>query len=167
MRDEAQSWINRLHLAEHPEGGFFAPAYRSGEILKNHCLPGRFTGDRAAFSSIYYLLKKGQFSAFHRLRSAEQWNFYEGSALAIFILEPGGGLVEKRLGRDIENGESLQVVLEPGNWFGAKLCGGGEYALIGCTVVPGFDWEDFELADPAELGDRYPEHRDIIGRLTR
>ncbi|MHC1727200.1 MAG: cupin domain-containing protein [Syntrophobacteraceae bacterium] len=167
MRDDAQAWIEKLHLTEHPEGGYFAPAYRSTELLKKGCLPDRFTGNRVALSSIYYLLKREQFSTFHRLKSFEQWNFYAGSTLTVTILEPGGSLVEKKLGRDLEKGESLQIVVEPGCWFGARLCGAGEFALVGCTVVPGFEWEDMEFADPAELNRQYPGHREIIKRMTR
>jgi uncharacterized protein len=167
MQNYPDYWIEKFELTEHPEGGYFAPAYRSGEQLKRECLPNRFPGDRATVSSIYYLLKKGQFSAFHRLKSVEIWNFYEGSPLVLHVLDEGGNLLLRKLGRNIENGEFPQTVVEPGSWFGAAIDGPGEFCLVGCTVVPGFDYEDFEIADRKELLARYPHHREIIERLTR
>ncbi|MGO9022047.1 MAG: cupin domain-containing protein, partial [Syntrophobacteraceae bacterium] len=109
MRSErnADYWIEKLNLAEHPEGGWFAPAFRASEQISREGLPDRFTGNRAIVTSIYYLLKKGQFSAFHRLKSVEIWSFFEGDPLTIHLFEPHGGLVEKRLGRNFDMGESF------------------------------------------------------------
>jgi predicted cupin superfamily sugar epimerase len=118
-------------------------------------------------SSIYYLLEKGQFCAFHRLKSVEIWNFFEGDPLTIRVLDPQGGLAEKKLGRNIDLGESLQVAIDAGNWFGAEQRGPGEFTLVGCTVAPGFEYEDMEIAARVELQVRYPQHREIIKRLTR
>ena len=169
MRSERNAgyWIEKLNLAEHPEGGWFAPVFRASEQVGREGLPNRFTGDRAIVSSIYYMLEKGRFSAFHRLKSVEIWSFFEGGPLAIYVLDPLGGLIEKKLGRNFDKGEFFQVAVEAGNWFAAEQRGPGEFTLVGCTVAPGFDYEDMEIAGRAKLLARYPQHQEIIERLTR
>jgi len=163
----AQYWIEKLNMTAHPEGGFFAPAFRAPEQLGNEGLPERFTGRRAMVSSIYYLLETGQFSTFHKLKSIEIWNFFEGDPIFIYVLDRNGGLTEKRLGRNVDIGESLQVAIEAGNWFAAEQQGPGEFTLVGCVVAPGFEYEDMEIAGRAELEARYPQHIQIIEKLTR
>ena len=163
----AQYWIEKLNLTKHPEGGFFAPAFRAPEQIGRDGLPGRFTGNRAIVSSIYYLLKSCQFSIFHRLKSVEIWSFFEGDPLLIHILDPHGGLTKKRLGRNFDMGESFQVAIGPGSWFAAEHQGRGEFTLVGCTVAPGFEWEDMETGGRAELMASYPQHREIIEKFTR
>ena len=167
MERSAQYWIERLNLSEHPEGGFFAPAFRAPEQIGRDGLPERFTGNRAMVSSIYYLLKKGQFSVFHRLRSVEIWNFFEGDPLTIYVLDPSGSMNQKRLGPNFDRGESYQAAIEAGNWFAAEHRGPGEFSLVGCTVAPGFEYEDLEIAGRAQLQAKYPQHTEIIERLTR
>ena len=169
MRSERNAgyWINKLNMAEHPEGGCFAPVFRASEQIGREGLPNRFTGNRAIVSSIYYLLEKGRFSAFHRLKSVEIWSFFEGGPLTIHILDPHGDLTEKKLGRNFNKGESFHVAIEAGNWFAAEQRGPGEFSLVGCTVAPGFDYEDMEVAGRAKLLARYPQHQEIIERLTR
>ncbi|MGA2404892.1 MAG: cupin domain-containing protein [Syntrophobacteraceae bacterium] len=95
------------------------------------------------------------------------WNFFEGDPIRIHVFDPQGGLVEKRLGSNFKMGESFQVVIEPGSWFAAEQRGPGEFTLAGCTVAPGFEYEDLEIAGRAELQARYPQHREIIEKLTR
>ena len=95
------------------------------------------------------------------------WSFFEGDPLTIHVLGPHGALIERRLGRNIDEGESFQVALEPGNWFAAEHRGPGEFTLAGCTVAPGFEYEDMEIAGRDELKARYPQHVEIIARLTR
>ncbi len=164
----AQYWIEKLNMTEHPEGGFFAPAFRASEQISRDGLPDRFAGNRAIVSSIYYLLKKGQFSTFHRLKSVEIWSFFEGDPLTIHVLDMHGALIEKRLGRNFNSGESFQVAIEPGSWFAAEHRGGAaEFTLIGCVVAAGFEYEDMETASRAELLARYPQHSEIIERLTK
>ncbi len=167
MQDSAEYWIEKLGLADHPEGGYFAPAYRSYERLRAEMLPCRFEGDRAVVSSIYYLLKRGQFSAIHRLKNFEIWSFYAGAPLSLYVFGPDGRLSERRLGRDVEKGEVFQATIEPGLWFGAAPMGEGEFTLAGCTVAPGFEYSDLEFACRKDLTEAYPEHRDLIERLTR
>jgi hypothetical protein len=163
----AQYWIEKLNLVEHPEGGFFAPAFRASDQIIGNGLPDRFNGDRAIVSCIYYLLEKGRFSVFHRLKSVEIWSFFEGDPLTIHILDPLGALIERRLGRDLDKGESFQIAIEAGNWFAAEQRGPGEFTLVGCTVAPGFEYEDMEIAGRAQLLAMYPQHLEIIQRMTR
>ena len=166
MEKTALYWIEKLSLSEHPEGGFFAPVYRSSERIEKLCLPDRFPGDRALVSSIYYLLAQGQISALHRLKSVEMWHFYSGDPLSLYILEPDGMLRERTLGGDFERGQEFQITIDPGCWFGAEHQGFGEYTLVGCTVSPGFEYEDMEFAGRDELIRCYPQHRELIEKLA-
>jgi predicted cupin superfamily sugar epimerase len=164
--DTAQYWIARLRLEPHPEGGRYRRTFRAPLILPQAALPS-FTGDRAASTAIYFLLADDQFSALHRLRSDEVWHFYAGSALIVHVIEPGGKYIELLLGSDPTSGEDFQAVVPAGCWFGSSLRQPNTWALVGCTVAPGFDFEDFEMAKRAELTAQYPQHRNIIERLTR
>lgn len=161
-----QSWIERLGLQAHPEGGWYRETYRSTDLLSAEGLPSRFVGPRAASTAIYYLLEAGQFSALHRIRSDEVWHFYDGEPLDIHGIDAHGGHLHWRLGRD---GEGLlpQAVVPAGVWFGARCVEGGAFSLCGCTVAPGFDFADFEMADRQRLSAQYPEHRGLIESLTR
>jgi uncharacterized protein len=164
--EAAQQWIDRLNLQPHPEGGWYRQTYRAPLMLPQAALPG-FTGDRAASTAIYFLLEGDQFSAFHRLRSDEVWHFYAGSGLVVHVIESGGGYRELLLGSDVQSGEQFQAIVPAGCWFGSSLRQPNTYALVGCTVVPGFDFADFEIAKRDELAACYPQHRNIIQRLTR
>lgn len=118
-------------------------------------------------TAIYFLLPGDQFSALHRLRSDEVWHFYAGSSLTLHIIDPQGCLTQKKLGTNPDKGESFQVVVEAGCWFGATVDDPQGYALVGCTVAPGFEFEDFELGNRQQLLEQYPQHRELIERLTR
>ena len=130
-------------------------------------LPVLFQGSRNISTSIYFLLEKGQFSAFHRIASDELWHFYSGGTLLIYEISHSGGLITHRLGADAENGESFQTVVHAGNWFASVPAEDVDYSLVGCTVAPGFDFADFEMADRQALSRQYPAHAEIIRRLTR
>jgi uncharacterized protein len=164
--EAAKHWIDRLSLEPHPEGGWYRQTYRAPLMLRHAALPG-FTGDRAASTAIYFLLEGDQFSALHRLRSDEVWHFYAGSDLVVHVIEPGGQYSELPLGSDGTSGEGFQAVVPAGCWFGSSLRQPNTYALVGCTVAPGFDFADFEIAKRDELASQYPQHRSIIARLTR
>ena len=164
--EAAQQWIDRLNLQPHPEGGWYRQTYRAPLMLTHSALPGH-GGDRAASTAIYFLLAGDQFSAFHRLRSDEVWHFYAGSGLVVHVIEPGGRYSELLLGSDAASGEEFQAVVPAGCWFGSSLRHPDTYALVGCTVAPGFDFADFEMAKRDMLAAQYPQHRKIIKRLTR
>ncbi|MCC6847458.1 MAG: cupin domain-containing protein [Deltaproteobacteria bacterium] len=167
--NDAAFWIERLDLRPHPEGGYFRETYRAAARIAASALPPGFGGDRAFSTAIYFLLTRDAFSAFHRIRSDEVWHSYAGQGVTLAILEGGGGgcLTIAKLGRDPARGELPQVVVPAGAWFAAEVASGGAYALVGCTVAPGFDFAEFELADRAALLAQHPRHRGVIERLTR
>jgi predicted cupin superfamily sugar epimerase len=163
----AEYWIERLGLEAHPEGGYFRQTYRSELSLGREALPAGFSGARAASTAIYFLLEGENFSAFHRLRSDEVWHFYAGASLAVHVIDEDGRCSEIRLGRDAEAGEVFQAVVKAGRWFASEMRDRKSWALVGCTVAPGFDFEDFEMAKRGELVREYPQHQEVIERLTR
>ena len=165
MIKDAAYWIRMLQLEPHPEGGYYRQSYRAELVLEG--LPERFAGARAASTAIYFLLEGENFSAFHRLQSDELWHFYLGSALTVHVIGADGGHTAIRLGSDVEAGEVLQAVVNAGCWFASEISDGKAFALVGCTVAPGFDFEDFELAERDKLVGLYPQHRDVITKLTR
>jgi len=165
MRDAAY-WISRLSLAPHPEGGYYRSTYASPLWIAQSALPPGFTGPRLASTAIYFLVDGSNFSAFHRLQSDEVWHFYVGSALVIHVIAPDGSASEILLGGDPESSESLQGIVKAGSWFGARVKDSQSFALVGCTMAPGFDFEDFELATRAQLTAQFPQHRALIEQLT-
>lgn len=163
----ASYWIKQLDLCPHPEGGYYKETYRSSAILAQKALSAEFNGDRACGTAIYYLLEKNDFSSFHRIASDEIWHFYAGDALEIFILnEENKTLDVIRLGNHPENGEVFQAVVPAGFWFGARPASGSRYTLAGCTVAPGFDFNDFEMGQRNQLLQTFPAYHEIITGLT-
>jgi len=167
MTKDANYWIKKLNLAPHPEGGFYRQTYKADLVLPREALPPQFTGPRPASTAIYFLLEQESFSAFHRLRSDELWHFYAGAPLLVHVIGVSGEYSKILLGDDPESGEELQAVVKSGCWFASHVKDGKSFALVGCTVAPGFDFEDFELAKREELTRRYPQHRELIEKLTR
>ena len=163
----AAELVTSLDLCRHPEGGWFRETYRSTEAIPAAALPERFGGERSFATSIYFLLEKGDLSALHRIRSDEQWHFYAGTTLHVQVITRQGEHLTMRLGRDLSAGESFQAVVPAGSWFGAEPAGTGDFALVGCTVAPGFDFADFEMGERDELLRLYPAHAELIRRLTR
>jgi len=159
-------WIKKLNLLKHPEGGYFREIYRSNEEIDAGNLPPRYGSKRAFSTSIYYLLNSCEFSAFHRLRSDEIWHFYSGSPLNLFIIYKDGKLLKQVLGNKPDKNEHLQIIIEKGSWFAASVLKTGSFTLMGCTVSPGFDFSDFELANRDELLKKYPQYHDIIVKYT-
>jgi len=162
----AADWIRLLNLAPHPEGGHFREIYRSLEMIPAGVFPGLYAGPRSASTSIYFCLAPGERSNLHRLRSDEIWHFYDGTALAVHCFFDDLTHRVIRLGRDFEAGEMFQVVIPGGCWFGAEGSWPEDWALFGCTVAPGFDFSDFTLGKRADLLAGFPNHADIILRLT-
>jgi len=161
----ATFWINTLDLIHHPEGGWFHETYRSSESFPAEVLPNRFPGPRSICTAIYFLLEKDEFSALHRIKSDEIWHFHEGAPLTVHVLTPTGEQYEILLGRNAKKGECFQAVVPAGCWFGATTH--GDFSLVGCTVAPGFDFSDFEMADRNNLTALFPNHAALINRLTR
>jgi predicted cupin superfamily sugar epimerase len=163
----AQDYIEHLQLQPHPEGGFFKESYRSSELVSGSSLPERFAGDRSFSTAIYYLLQRGDFSAFHRIKSDECWHFYDGGTLLIHVIAETGKYEVIKLGKALSNGENLQYVVPAGAWFASEPHTDATFSLVGCTVAPGFDFNDFEMADGAALLKAFPAHSEIISRLCR
>jgi uncharacterized protein len=158
----AQYWIEQLGLSAHPEGGFYRATYKSDLTIAHSALPRSFHGDRSASTAIYFLLAGNDFSAFHRIASDEVWHFYAGNTLVVYVIDPEGNRSELQLGD-----RAFQGVVKAGCWFASRLKDPGGFALVGCTVAPGFEFADFELAARSELIGRYPAHRKLIEELTR
>jgi uncharacterized protein len=167
MFKDAQHWVRKLDLTPHPEGGYFRQTYRSDLVLKKEALPPNFPGPRSASTSIYFLLDGENFSAFHRIRSDELWHFYAGDSLEIHAIDPDGSYSRILLGNNPDNGENFQGVVKAGCWFASCVRDPKSFALVGCTVAPGFDFEDFELASRSDLTKRFPQHKSLIEKLTR
>jgi uncharacterized protein len=167
MKKSVKKWIKNLDLKKHPEGGWYKEVYRSSEIILKQNLPDRFKGDRSFATSIYFLLTSDEFSAFHRINQDEIWHFYDGAPLTIHIIDKEGNCFEQVLGKQIEEGENLQIVVNAGCFFAASVNEENSFTLVGCTVAPGFDFDDFEMPAREELLNKFPQHEAIIKRLTQ
>lgn len=162
INEAVSGWIADLQLKPHPEGGWYAEVFRSERLVEDPETRKRYS----AATAIYYLLDDVSFSAFHRVGSDETWHFYAGTGLTIYHFDAHGELVVHQLGRDFKAGESLQITIPRNEWFACKVEQAGGYALCGCTVSPGFDFEEFELATKEALISAYPIHKNVIVRLT-
>jgi len=159
--------IKNYQLLPHPEGGYYKETYRSAEVLQEECLPLRYQGERLFSTAIYYLLGAGDFSAFHRIKSDETWHFYAGSALNIYVLHPDGGFELVTMGSMLDFGQVYQVTIKAGHWFAAEPTDPSGFSFLGCTVAPGFDFEDFELAKADELVAAFPDQEILIRKFCK
>lgn len=159
--------IAHYQLRAHPEGGFYSRTYASDELIPADALPQRFTGDRFISTAIYFLLEANQFSAFHRIRSDELWHFYAGIGLQIYIIHPDGKEEMLKLGNDLTKGYQFQHIVKAGCWFASKPVTNNGFSFVGCTVAPGFDFADFEMAEKEMLLKEYPQHAEWIELLCR
>jgi uncharacterized protein len=159
--DQIEKLVRCLELQPHPEGGFYAETWRSRQTTTTP------RGIRQTGTAIYFLLTNLNFSAFHRIQSDEIWHFYEGGSLHVHIIDEAGKYSRIALGPNLEAGEVYQAVVPAGCWFASESVGEPAYALAGCTVSPGFDFADFELADRSTLQLAFPLHANLIARLTR
>ena len=160
--ERARNLIKRLGLQPHPEGGHFAEVFRSPTKVQT------VRGERSALTSIYYLLSDEAFSPLHRVPGAEVWCHFEGSPVELFTLDEATGEAKvELLGPRFPAKEAPQRVVPPGVWQAARVQGNSGWALCGCTVGPGFDFQDFEMPSRAELLERLPAHRELVLKLTR
>jgi len=159
----AEDLIAALRLQPLPlEGGYYRETYRSPAAL-----PGRLSTDKSAATAIYYLLTPDTFSALHRLPGDGIFHFYAGSAIEMLLLLPDGAGRVIELGSDVLAGQHPQVVVPAGAWQGSRLKSGGDFALLGTTMAPGFDFADYEPGNRDRLTAQYPAFSDLIQRLTR
>ena len=148
------------------EGGYYRETYRSGEVLSNDQLSRRYNGNRSLYTCIYYLLAPDSRSLIHRIKSDEIFHFYSGDDVEMLLLFPGGGGKLITLGSKLSEEINFQQVVYHGEWVGMRLKPGGDYALMGTTVSPGFEFEDLELGNREKLSSVYPEFKYIIMELT-
>ena len=163
----AQDLISILKLQPHPEGGYYRETYRAAEESQAESLPQRYGGNRAFSTAIYFLLTDTTFSAMHRLASDEIFHFYAGDPVEMLLLAPDGTSQTVTLGLDLDAGERPQMMVPRMWWQGSALKPGGKFALLGCTVAPGFDFSDYEEGSYQSLQAAYPQHKDRIRRLTK
>jgi|ERR1043165_2610187 predicted cupin superfamily sugar epimerase len=167
MKFSPRYFVEKFQMQLHPEGGWFRETYRSDEIVMGEHLPNRFGDGRSFCTAIYFLLEGEQFSSFHRIKSDELWHFYAGEALDIYMIDADGKLQVIKLGSDPENGEVFQAVVKAGSWFASKPARQNSFAFVGCTVAPGFDFADFELAKGDILSKEFPQHKEVIKNLCK
>jgi len=167
MKYSKEQLVQLLQLEPHPEGGFFKETYRSEGIIPHESLPNDYSDQRNYSTGIYFLLTSENFSAFHKIHQDEMWHFYDGSPLRIHIISNEGDYTSQLVGRDLSNGELPQFVVKGGSWFASEVVEDNSFSLAGCTVAPGFDFQDFVLADRTDLLNRFPKHTNIIQKLTR
>lgn len=161
----AEEIIRRLGLHPHPkEQGYFVEVYRAGGQISQNALPSGYDGPRCFGTSIYFLLKAGGFSEMHRLKSDEIYYYHMGSPAEVLLLYPNGKGEMFRLGSQISNGETLQIVIPAGTWQGMQTT--GDYTLLGCGVHPGFEFSDYESGVRESLVEAYPAWAKRIQLLT-
>lgn len=161
MDSDAERWIRALKLEPHPEGGWFRETFRSPARLPASALPARFAGERSLVTHIAYLLAAGARSRFHRLKADESWWHHGGGAMHLHLLLPAGASCL------VVGGDTPQAVVPHGTWFAAEPEPGAAYSLVGCGVAPGFEYDDFELAERVALLAEHPAQRELVLRFTR
>ena len=163
LETTAENLIAHLSLVPHPEGGHFKETYRSQHrVDKANGAVGY-----SASTAIYYLLRGSERSTWHRIQSDEMWHFYDGVPIRIHVLEPDGGLGVLRLGNPLRHADTtFQALVPAGHWFAAECEQPEGFGLAGCTVAPGFEFEEFEMGDQGYLTQHWPEHAELIARLS-
>jgi len=163
LKTSPEELISRLALQPHPEGGHFRETYRSQErVTRSH-------GDstRSAATAIYYLLRGKERSTWHRIKSDEMWHFYDGVPLNVYVLLPEGEVKVLCLGNPLEHqGADFQALVPAGAWFAAECSVADGHSLVGCTVAPGFEFDEFEIAQADVLLKDWPQHKALIERLA-
>ncbi|MFN5478487.1 MAG: cupin domain-containing protein [Chitinophagaceae bacterium] len=160
------SLIEKYKLLPHPEGGFYSRSYTSEKRLDPTCLGKEFSGVRPLATAIYFLIPEGKFSAFHRLKNDEVWHFYKGDPVRIHTISDGGVYADFVIGDDLRNDSAFQYLVPAGTWMSAELVSAQfGFGFVGCTVAPGFDFEDLEMGEKDNLIQRFPEYRDLLNRL--
>jgi predicted cupin superfamily sugar epimerase len=156
----AKKIIQKLNLKQHPEGGYYGETYRSTQLVTH-----KNGASRSISTAIYFLLEGNNKSHFHRIQSDELWFFHQGAPLEIIFIE-NSQIHTTIVGNDIDDGQTPQICIPANTWFGAKVTDEKDYSLVSCTVAPGFDFLDFELAERNALLHEFPHLQDIILELT-
>ena len=161
------SLIEKYQLIPHPEGGYYCSTYRAPLVLPASSLPNSFGGQRPVSTAIYFLLTAGDFSAFHRIKSDECWHFYQGDPLWIHCLDQQGQYKRYTLGAGTKSDHHFQLVVSAGTWFASEPAPDAAYSFVGCTVSPGFDFADLDMARAASLSALFPEQHELIHARCR
>lgn len=152
--------VKLYDLQPHPEGGYFKETYRSAQTMDTE------GGTRNHSTAIYFLIPEGKKSHLHRIKSDELWHFYLGDPMTLVQISPEGAVEQITLGADVKNGQRVQHTVPAGYWFGAYPNPGSRYSFFGCTVAPGFDFQDFEMGNREKLLQEFPNAKEVIERLT-
>jgi len=158
--------INKLNLEPHPEGGYFKEVYRAEGEIDSSSLTKDYKGKRNYSTSIYFLLTSDSFSAFHRIKQDEIWHFYDGSPILLHVINEKGEHSQIIIGRDLLAGHHPQYVVPGGCWFATEVINENDFSFVGCTVSPGFSFEDFELRSEEYLTSLFPHNKEVISKLT-
>jgi hypothetical protein len=161
VESKVKKLVDHYKMEQHPEGGWFKETYRSNAQTLN-----ANDHERDLLTSIYFLLTDKNCSKFHSIQSDELWYYHSGSGFTVHCISPKGKYYTLKIGPDYESGEVFQAVVPKGTIFGSTIEKKDSYALVGCAVAPGFDFIDFKLYSRIELLEKYPQHNDIINRLT-
>lgn len=165
----AQEIIRKLDMKPLPEeGGYYRETYRgTAASLPAHMFGIDSNSNRTISTAIYYLVIPESFSALHRVKSDEIFHFYGGDPVEMVQIDDEGNLERFLIGNEVLAGQQPQVVVPRGVWQGLRLKHGGKWALMGTTVAPGFEFEDFEVGIREQLIQNFPQHRDDIIRFSR
>ncbi len=165
----AEGVKRQLGLVPHPrEGGWYVRSWESAEMLAVGAFAdARYDGPRHASTAIYYLLEPDTFSEMHRLKSDEIFHHYLGGPVEMLQLHEDGSSLRVVIGKDLDAGERPQWAVSRGVWQGSRLVQEEGFALLGCTVSPGFEFADYEQGERDQLSARWPEWAELIARLTR
>lgn len=166
MKNPAQFYIQKLKLSPHPEGGYYREIYRSDETIHESALPARYKTKRSFGSLIYYLLENDQKSNFHILKSDEAWHHIDGCGVIIHCLSSSGKYDNMCLGKNISENQQPQLVIPKHTWFAAEIEDKTQFALVGCTVFPAFEFEDFKMGTFEELLVISPDQINLIKQFT-
>jgi predicted cupin superfamily sugar epimerase len=166
MNSRIKDIVEILDLEPHPEGGYYKETYRSEGVINKSALGESYSGNRNYSTCIYFLLTSDNFSAFHRIIQDEIWHFYKGTTITLHTISPEGKYQKIYIGDELSRGEVPQYVVPGGYWFAAEIEEKNTYALVGCTVSPGFSFEDFEMIPRQDLITLFPQHTELINRLT-
>jgi len=158
---KVEGLVSKFDLKPHPEGGYYTETFRGEASVQASY------GTRSSGTAIYFLITPGSVSRLHRISADEVWHFYLGGPMTVLELDPADGTLRKTvLGQDVMAGELVQYTVEAGTWFGSYPNPGSAFSFVGCTVCPGFDFQDFELASRQALSDQFPQHAEDIAMLT-
>ncbi|WP_338845200.1 cupin domain-containing protein [Massilia sp. W12] len=165
-RIDAAYYIETLQMQRHIEGGAYKEHYRAALTLPHSSLSAAHQGARNASTAIYFLLEHGEFSGFHKLASDEVLHFYDGAPMHVYEIDAAAQMHHHVLGRDLAAGQRFSLVIPGGHWFALRCETAQSFALIGCTVAPGFDFADFQMDDRASLLAQFPQHAQLITEMT-